>query len=214
MTKTACIFGSAPIADYEALKPCLPQGALVICADGGLRHALRLGLRPDVVIGDSDSREATVPEGTVFYAYPTDKDFTDTNLCLDYALEQGCTEILLLGGIGGRIDHEFSHFCLMQYALRRGAVLKMIDAANEVWMADKGFTLPAKGKKYVSFFPYGGPVEGFAIKGLKYEAEDMTLDCGKVQASSNEFAGADSAEVSFRSGTLLVMRCRDAAAGQ
>ena len=76
-------------------------------------------------------------------------------------------------------------------------------------MENRPFTLQRTEKRYVSFFPYGGPVEDFSVRGLKYETEHMTLDCGRVQASSNEFAGADEAQISFRSGVVLVMLCQD-----
>ena len=130
-------------------------------------------------------------------------------MAIDCAIENGADEILLFGGLGGRIDHEFSHFCLIKYALDRRVRLKLIDDINEIWMENKPFELRRGRKKYVSFFPYSGAVTDFTIKGLKYEAENMTLSTGEVQASSNEFAESDIAKISFDNGTLLVMLCDD-----
>lgn len=203
------IFCSAPIENYDFVRELDFTGSLIICADNGYSHVKKLGLTPDVWIGDHDSSQEECPEGITCFLYPEDKDFTDTNLCIDYALEHGCKELVLIGGLGGRIDHEFSHFCLMKYALERGARLTMLDDKNEIWMADQGFVLCRNEKRYVSFFPYGGPVKGLCIRGLKYEVENFSLDCGRVQASSNEFVDGDRAVVDFRSGTLLVMRCAD-----
>ena len=61
----------------------------------------------------------------------------------------------------------------------------------------------------MSFFPYGGNVEGFTVKGLKYSAENIILDCGEAQASSNEFTDSEKAEILFNKGYVLVMRCKD-----
>ena len=76
-------------------------------------------------------------------------------------------------------------------------------------MEDKPFKIKKNDKKYVSFFPYGGVEEKFSIKGLKYETDNMSLDFCQAQASSNEFADDDVAEVSFKNGILIVMRCND-----
>ncbi|MBE5039542.1 thiamine diphosphokinase [Ructibacterium gallinarum] len=208
--KKAAIFCSGEMDDDSVWPAAEREQFLVICADGGLRHARRLGITPDVVIGDCDSSKEPYPSSVAQFVYPPEKDATDTNLCLDYALSLGCTQIWLFGGIGGRLDHEFSHFCLLLYALRRGAEVKMVNGQNEIWMIDHSFFLERTEKKYVSFFPYGGPVEDFCIRGLKYEADHMYLDCGKVQASCNEFAQEDIAQISFREGgILLVMLSKD-----
>ncbi|MEG2669684.1 MAG: thiamine diphosphokinase [Oscillospiraceae bacterium] len=205
----AYIFCSATINNYEYLKKIDFSKALVVCADGGYEHAKTLGLVPNAIIGDSDSYLNEIPKEIEFYKYPKDKDFTDTNLCIDYVIKKDCRDITLIGGIGGRLDHEFSHFCFMKYALEREAKLKIIDEKNEVWMEKSDFNIIKNEKKYVSFFPYGGSVNELCISGLKYEVSNMTLECGSVQASSNEFLDKEAAHISFKSGTLLVMRCND-----
>ena len=207
----AIIFSSAEIADYGYLERCDRGDCLIICADAGYKHARRLNIVPDIFLGDNDSFASEIPAGVERVLYPPEKDKTDTNIAVDYAIGRGADEIVLIGGIGGRIDQEFTHFCLMEYALNRGVKLKMIDDINEIWMERGPFTLKKSdcGKKYVSFFAYGGKVENFSVKGLKYETEGMSLDPGLVQASSNEFAEAEEAKIGFDSGTVLVMLCED-----
>lgn len=184
--------------------------SLILCADSGYKHAERLGVVPDMIIGDLDSGIEKYPESIAHKIYPSEKDMTDTNICLDYAIEKGCREIILLGGLGGRLDHEFSHYCLLLYGLRKGVKVKIINGRNEIWMEDKPFSLFPTEKKYISFFPYGGLVEEFSVRGLKYNVEKMTLDFGQAQASSNQFDGEERAEISFKTGGLvLVMRCCD-----
>lgn len=186
------------------------QKDLILCADGGYRHAKRLGVIPDLIIGDLDSGLTEYPSEIASRIYPSEKDATDTNLCLDYAIEQGCNEVIIFGGIGGRLDHEYSHYALLLYGLKHGVRVRMVNGHHEIWMEDKPFSMEPNEKKYISFFPYGGDVEDFTVHGLKYEAEHMSLSCGQVQASSNQFDGGDRAEVSFRDGgILLVMRCAE-----
>lgn len=204
------IFCSAEIKDYSYLSNINFSEYLIICADGGYEHAMRLGIIPNVIIGDNDSWSIEYPDSIETYSYPPDKDKTDTNLAIDYAIEHGCTEIEIHGGIGGRIDQEFTHFCLMKYALDKNITLKLIDDINEVWMENKSFNLqPNSNKKYVSFFPYAGIVENVSIKNFKYEADSLTLDPGLVQASSNEFSDNKVGRVEFENGIVIVMLCND-----
>ena len=182
---------------------------LVICADGGFRHARRLGIQPDVIIGDCDSTDVPYPKEIPHIIHPAEKDETDTRLCLDWAIEQGCKEVLILGGLGGRLDHEFSNYSLLLYGLKQGVSVRLVNGRNEIWMADKSFTLDSGEKKYVSFFPYGGAVEGFGIRGLKYELEPITLACDTVLTACNEFLPGRRGEVFFQKGYVLVMMCQD-----
>ncbi len=205
----AIIFCSGNIDDYTDLKDRNFNNILIICADGGLKHTEALGITPDAVIGDRDSYTKDLNIDAEVFVYPSKKDFTDTHLCVDYAIDKGCSEIELLGGFGGRHDHEYSHYCLMAYALKKGVKLKMTDKYNEVFMEDKPFVLKRGKRKYISFFPYGSDVESFSVKGLKYSAENIMLSCGLVQATSNEFESEDRAEISFKSGMVLVMLCDD-----
>lgn len=206
---TAVIFCGGNIESYSDLPYVNYNEAYVLCADSGVRHAIALGLKPNVIIGDRDSWKEEYPDADKVIVCPPEKDFTDTALCVDTAIEYGCDEILLFGGTGGRLDHEFSHFCLMAHALECGVRLKLIDNRNEIWMENKPFTLKRGEKRYVSFFPYGGDVEGFTVSGLLYTAENMHLSCSEAAASSNEFGESDTAEISFSCGTVLVMLCRD-----
>ena len=76
-------------------------------------------------------------------------------------------------------------------------------------MENKPFSLKRGKRRYVSFFPYGGDVTNFTVKGLLYTADNMHLSCSEAAASSNEFDSRDTAEISFSDGTLLVMLCDD-----
>jgi len=84
---------------------------LIIAADSGLTAAEDAGFKPDWIIGDMDSlkdggRLASYPPGRVI-RHERDKDFTDTELAFSLAADQGCGEIWIIGGGGGRIDHLF-----------------------------------------------------------------------------------------------------------
>lgn len=204
----AVIFCGGEIEDYSYIDKSLLENSLIICADGGLRHTEAMKIVPDIIIGDNDSWQREYPEGIRVIKCPAEKDYTDTERCIDHAIEEGCGEILIYGGLGGRLDHEFSNYCLLAYALQKGARARLINKNNEIWVENKSFTIEKSEKKYVSFFPFGGEVHGFSVKGLKYEGENLTLGIGSTLTASNEFLNS-SGEISFDDGMIIVMLCDD-----
>ncbi len=207
--KPALIFCGGPMDSYDIWSADKREDYLIICADGGMRHARHYGILPDIVIGDLDSAKFSIPESVPKMVYPPEKDETDCALCLDYAISQGCKEVLILGAMGGRLDHEYSVYPLLLYGLNRGVRVTTANSQNIIFMENKPFTVPRRNDWYISFFPYGGDVEGFTVKGLKYKAENLLLTCDKAQASSNTFTDAPEGSVSFTSGNLLVILSRD-----
>ena len=88
------------------------KDAVLVAADSGLAAAQGAGLKPHWVIGDMDSLEdlsrlVDWPQERVI-RHEHDKDYTDTELAFSHALENGCDEIWIIGGGGGRIDHLFA----------------------------------------------------------------------------------------------------------
>lgn len=203
------IFCSAPIEDYEYLKKFDFKSAFVICADGGYVHTQRLGIIPDLWMGDGDSVMSGEVCAGECITFPVKKDNTDTDLAVMEALERGYSEIVILGALGGRLDHEFSHFCLLKKIAEKGGKGVLLNQNNEITIENKPFTVYPDEKKYISFFPFGGDVTDFSVKGLCYEAEGMHLSTSEVQASSNCFNGTNPGEVSFKSGWVLVIKSND-----
>lgn len=203
------VFCSAPIKNYEYLKKFDFENSFVICADGGYVHAEKLGIIPDLWVGDGDSLTSSKVTAKETLTFPAKKDNTDTDLAVMEALERGYKDIIILGALGGRVDHEFSHFCLLRKILDNGGRGVLVDANNEITMENKSFRVFPNDKKYISFFPFGGDVEGFSVKGLCYEARNINLSCGQVQASSNRFDGEKPGEIEFSKGYVLVVRSND-----
>jgi thiamine pyrophosphokinase len=96
---------------HPSVRPILERAALIVAADSGASHTLALGLRPDVVVGDTDSISADAllslhADGVPFEHHPTDKDVTDGELAIDYARKAGFDRITLItGGSVERLDH-------------------------------------------------------------------------------------------------------------
>lgn len=98
MSKRAVILSAVPVA--AALGRYVQPGDFIVACDAGYRNAARLGLQPDLIVGDFDSapQPKTAQETIVL---PHVKDDTDTQYAARWLLEQGYDEITLLGALGG-----------------------------------------------------------------------------------------------------------------
>ena len=111
------------------------EDSFVICADGGYGKALEAGIKPDIVIGDLDSSaDTSIPDDIPLIRLQVEKDVTDTDSCLEYALEQGFSSIFIIGGLGGRCDHSIAN---IQNIVRYSAYNEDLGCAPRIIMADK-----------------------------------------------------------------------------
>ena len=132
------LFANGVLDDTGWVGPYLARAAAVIAADGGLRHLLPLGHRPDALIGDLDSLPAGVvaeeAAGRVI-RHPRDKDETDLELALLYAVAQyPGHEVLILGGFGGRLDHMLANILVLAHPRLLGQPIRFVDDRESAWL--------------------------------------------------------------------------------
>jgi thiamine pyrophosphokinase len=87
------------------------SGCRVLAADGGIRHAAKLGLTPELWLGDFDSADSPLAKrfaDVPCEAWPGDKPVSDGQIAIRHALDADASEIVLAGALGGeRSDHAF-----------------------------------------------------------------------------------------------------------
>ena len=178
-------------------------GDLVIAADGGLRAARRLGIQPDIVLGDFDSLDYVPENGE---RHPVEKDDTDTMLAVRRGLELGYREFLLYGSLDGpRLDHTVANFQTLRFLADRGAKGILIGVRQCAAVVKEGrLRFPGQPEGKLSVFAQGGDAEGVTIRGAYYSLEDGALSCGFPLGVSNHFTGQE-AEISVKKGCLLVL---------
>ncbi len=203
----AVIIAGGEIFDPSFYKEYFREDDIVICADSGYQNAYKLGLVPDVVIGDFDSfPEEQVTAGKKI-VLPVEKDRTDSHECVYYAIEHGFCEILLLGAIGTRLDHTIANLHLLKIALDAGVDMKIANEQNEVFLIREKTEFSKKTGWHVSLLPIG-KAEGIVTEGLYYPVMNGTMEFGNPYGVSNEFTD-DTAKVSLKGGLLLVILSRD-----
>ena len=180
-----------------------PQnGDLVIAADGG--YAQLGGIRPDLVVGDFDSL-GYVPEGETIVRHPAEKDDTDTMLAARIGLSRGYRAFLLLGGVGGRLDHTLANIQTLAFLRENGARAALLGESETITLIrDESLRFRAGLSGTISVFSLGERAKGVYERGLAYALTDATLTDTNPLGVSNAFT-EEAAEVSVREGRLVVL---------
>ncbi len=196
------IFGSSIIENYDFYE--ISEGSYIIAADGGYEHVRNLGLCPDLIIGDFDSLGMEISDKCKIFTAPTEKDETDMLLAVKKALEQGCSEIYICGGLGGRLDHSFANIQMLEYIFQNGAVGVLLSEENIVTLQEKKLQkYPRREDWYFSVFSFGESSIA-TVHGTKYDAEKMEFKRSFAIGVSNEIL-SEYAEITLESGILLVI---------
>ena len=197
--KTCIIFCAA---GFDGLLSPIPADALVIAADGGLRHTQALGLAPDIILGDFDSLGYIPADSRV---YPVEKDDTDAMLAVRVGLEQGCDSFLFYGAMDGpRLDHTIANFQTLGWLATHGARGWLIgrDYIATVLSAESiEFSGEASG--IFSAFCLGGSAE-VTIDGLHYPLDRGRLTPDFPLGVSNHFVGKP-ARITVHEGQVLAL---------
>lgn len=210
----AAIIGSGAVHDYKLLYDTIVEYDLIICADGGINHLIKAGVAPNVFIGDFDScefdsvKDHPLLKNCIVRKYNTQKNDTDMQLCIDYALKQGCTEITLFAALGGRADHELSNIFNLKYILENGAKGLIFSDNNLIYITDSNIKIERREGFKISLLPLTAMVEGISSTGLYYPLKDDIIYQGTSLGISNEFT-EELTEISIKSGTLLIILSKD-----
>jgi len=208
----AVIFAAGELLDLERVRALVGRPDLVICADGGLRHARALGLRVDLLLGDFDSLDgaavaAARESGVPVLQVPVEKDKTDSHIALEEALRRGAGEILLVGGSGSRLDHTLSNVLLLPHC---PVPVTMTDGKSIARALRDGRSLEVQRAEgaFLSLVPLTPVVTGVTVRGVHWPLADAVLRWGESLGISNRVV-EPVARVSVGTGCLLVVQAWD-----
>ena len=204
------VFAGGDMPDLECYKELTywQQYSCFICADCGYRHALRLGILPDIIVGDFDSYGEELPKGVEELRSVPEKDDTDTLMAVKKAIELGYNNIDLYGALGGkRFEHSFANIQAMIYALQQGSHLEIKGESHLlVQEADEGAVAYKKpdGGMYLSVFALTESVGIEYLRGVKYPLEDYRMVQSFPIGVSNEIEDSE-AVLRIKDGLALVI---------
>ncbi|MBC1564228.1 thiamine diphosphokinase [Listeria booriae] len=185
-----------------------------IGVDRGAIRLIERGITPISAMGDFDSLSKTELEHlktiTTVTEFPAEKDETDTEIGLQWALKQNPDTIRIFGATGGRLDHLLANLMMLMQPrfLPDIAKIELIDRYNYIKMYIPGEYTVSRlpDKKYVAFTTMAN-VEGLTLTGFKYPLTNAKYPFGAA-LSSNEFI-AETGTFSFQTGLILFIQSND-----
>lgn len=206
--------GTAPdpalLKDLRAQFPTVP----CLCADAGADLCRAAGVLPDALIGDMDSLspetrawldEAGVPE----VVYPAEKDDSDTALAVQQLFADGAEELIVIGALGGRMDHELANMMLMVGAGRQGKSIVYWDDINRMRYVGPGEHQLDHTSGYIGIVPFSDDGMCLSIDGLYYPLDNFSVPFGETRLISNVFTDAPMAAIRIARGDGVLVLCHD-----
>lgn len=183
---------------------------LIIAADGGLLNAQAFGVKPHVLLGDFDSLgEPETDDETELIRVPAEKDDTDTQLAVRVALERGADEIVIVGGLEGRLDHTLSSLAILENLDGRHVHATFTSGQNRARFLRNNSTLIARsGFRYLSLIAADEKVRGVSVEGCKYPLKNTKLSRLYQYTVSNEITG-NCALIDVRRGGVWIVESND-----
>jgi thiamine pyrophosphokinase len=208
----AILFANGDLTNPDLARQLARPDDLLIAADGGVRNAVALGLIPSVLIGDFDSLSSGELDkfsraGASLLRHPPEKDQTDLELALDYALKIGYAPILILGAYGGRLDHALGILGLIASPECIRADVRLDDGQTEAFFISEQAEISGQPGDTLSLLAWGQPAEDIVTENLQYPLSDKTLSPHRTRGVSNVMT-AEQASVSLKSGLLLCVHTR------
>ena len=190
----------------DLVNMCPDDNDIVIAADSGYLTAVKMGVKVDILLGDFDSLGIeNLPDNCEIVSFPPEKDDTDTQLAVAKALEKGADEIIIIGGLSGRLDHTLSVLAILEYLSEKGTRAIVTDGQNRVrYLSNSALTLERSSYKYFSLLAISEGVSGVDITGCKYELHNAEISRKNQFAVSNEIT-AQAAVISVKKGKIFVV---------
>ena len=191
----------------------------IIAVDKGLELLTKNHLIPNLIMGDFDSypdmldkdilAETLKSSGAQIIISEPEKDDTDTMLAIKKGIDLGYRDFLIVGGIGGRLDHTIANLQALSMCVDNGCNAWISDGFNKATITDASFFRLEKDEGfYFSLLPWSDICTGITICNAKYLLENSTLTKNDPVGVSNEFLDG-AAEIYMKNGRLLVILSKD-----
>lgn len=205
----ASIIVNGDLKNIDLIKKECSDSDFVLCADGGAKYAYSAGVIPDYLIGDFDSINSSIfdyykAKKVKIETYPSEKDYTDTELCVNKAIDLGCTKICIIGGIGDRIDHSLGNIGLLNYIDEKGILGYLSCDKCSIFLCSSGMEFIKDDFSLLSIIPFGGDAIGVTLNGLKYPLNNADIKLGDPIGISNVII-SNKFKVSLKKGKILLI---------
>ena len=180
---------------------------VVIAADKGYEFALKQGIIPEIVIGDFDS--STMPTNLNVLKLNVEKNETDGQEALSYAIKKGYDEIAIYGISGGRLDHEMGNLSLLKSGEEQGVSMVEKEYDVDIYFKSKGkYAFKTQKGKEFSIITF---IEDSIISngiGVKYPIDNLHLSSNSLGRAISNVAIEDEISFEVLEGGVLIFLYR------
>ncbi len=210
------IFTGGNLNSVDLAEIIFNESDRLIGLDKGAEWLILNNKIPHYILGDFDSArddfliKAKAQFGDRLVIFPPEKDETDTELGLRYAISLEPQEIIIYGGTGTRLDHVLANIHLLLQAAEKNIRCSIVDQHNKIQLllAKQKITIKKNKFDYVSLVPFSDKVTGINIDGFKYPIINGSMEKGVPYGISNELKD-ELGIISIETGILLIMESRD-----
>lgn len=207
------IISSGQIKDYKLLKEIVEESTYIVCADGGVNHLLKINKLPDVVLGDLDSigdRELEILKSNniEINKFPSMKNETDTELCIDFLIKKGFKNINLMGVTGSRMDHTLANIYLLKKIYGFGIKGSIIDENNRIYYTEDTISLKYRKNYFLSIIPLSESGIEVSLEGFLYKLKNDKLKFTSTKGISNKIV-EKYGNVKIHKGAALILESKD-----
>ncbi|WP_369902984.1 thiamine diphosphokinase [Bacillus manliponensis] len=209
------ILAGGPIENCADFSLYESDGVIWAAVDRGVYRLLKLGIKPVAAFGDYDSvtKEELAwmqEQKHDLHIVAKEKDETDLEIAIRWAIAQKPMEIRIFGATGGRLDHSLANIQMLLKGLHVNIKMSVVDNKNEISVQKPGTYYVAKSTQfpYVSFVPMSEQVDGITLRGFKYPLTNQTIQWGSTLCISNELI-VEKGTFSFTTGILMMVRSTD-----
>ncbi len=185
------IVANGDFSETPAILACLKQADKLLACDNGASFCESHGRLPDLVIGDLDSLPQEIytrlqDKGVAFDIYPSDKDMTDLEIALHYAVNLKPRVITLIAALGGRLDQSLANLLLLTHPKLRCLPFVVRDANSSVILIQPGwhYRWQTKADAVFSLLPLEA-MQAVNLTGVRYPLVQANLDVGYSLSVSN-----------------------------
>ncbi len=203
------LISGGSITDYSILESAAQSADMIICADSGILHAEKLGITPDVWVGDFDSADSTNHLCKRMVQLPVEKDDTDTMSAARIIVQSGADSAALFGSTGTRLDHTLANLFVLKFLLDNGVNASIEDEHNIVFLHQNGSVdISAQEGRFLSILPFCSTPKSVSITGVKYPLCDADLSDNHPIGVSNQIT-SQKATLTVDNGCVAVFLSRD-----
>lgn len=203
--KRAFLFTNSPCK--IEIKEIITQEDYIVGVDGGINTLEKINLTPHVIIGDFDSADKNnrfLNTTIAKISHDPHKDYTDTELAINYVLDKKLDQIIIVNNMQERIDHVLGVLASLRRLHRKGIRACVIGDKQLFMILEQEVSLTLAKDSIISLIPLSDRVEGIFTKGLLYPLNNGTLLCDRALGVSNVVC-EEQITIKHDSGELLLI---------